>query len=712
MMYGNRMKDGEDERVVIHFDLDAFYVTCEREINESLRGVPVAVSQYNPYGTLEDKLIHELDKRLVYCPGRSQEKNDQACDANGCMIAVSYEARAAGVKRNDRGFDAIRKCPNLHIVQVPVKHGKADLTMYRNASRRVMNVLAAEIQQEANQYYTITTTSDTNVTTTTANQNSSIQHEKDEVLPLEVASIDEVYVDVTIPAREMARRIMQQSSTCSGSITSSSSNHHPQSVLWTELLEAASACTTIGGVESRSDASLAANALNKDELRRGSRLQVLDSSAENVDQGSRSWWQRNIPSDWTQTELCLACGAYLAAKARSKVFHEFSGGVFTLSAGVSSNKTLAKLASGLKKPNRQTLIHRMDPNGALKTLFHPLPLGRIRGLGGKFGEEVVTKTGAKTVGQLTSVSLPVLVSLFGEKTAHFLYDIARGICREEVTPRTMPKSIACGKTFRGKLSIASSDTDTLRKWTGELCSELMERLSVDREQNKRIATTIAVSIHTSHQKNYNSKQTRAPKQLDGYSDSAFHLIGQLVEAAKLRAQTDHLLIMGLTISATQFVDMTAGSSTIMAAFERSSKPEHNECDTVVIKPKIHVSKVEKRSAMDKWLCETKRTKESGQLFPSSSSKVNKQTASSPVAKKRKQSATMGLFLTQTRENGTVSESSPKLISAVSLPTLDQIDPDVLKELPDDLRESLMKDINSQKRTKKTAGIQHFFNSVN
>jgi len=706
------MKDGgeDDERVVIHFDLDAFYVTCEREINESLRGVPVAVSQYNPYGTLEDKLIHEVDKRLVYCPGRSQEKNDrQSCDANGSMIAVSYEARAAGVKRNDRGFDAIRKCPNLHIVQVPVKHGKADLTLYRNASRRVMNVLAAEIQQEANQY--IMTTSDTTTTTaTTANKNSSIKHENDEVLPLEVASIDEVYVDVTIPAREMARRIMQQSSAGS----TSSSNHHPQSVLWTELLEAASACTTIGGVESRSDASLAANALNKDELRRGSRLQVLDSSAENVDQGSRSWWQRNIPSDWTETELCLACGAYLAAKARSRVFREFSGGVFTLSAGVSSNKTLAKLASGLKKPNRQTLIHRMDHNGALETLFHPLPLGRIRGLGGKFGEEVATKTGAKTVGQLTSVSLPLLVSSFGEKTAHFLYDIARGICREEVTPRTMPKSIACGKTFRGKLSIDSSDTDTLRKWTGELCSELMERLSADREQNKRIATTIAVSVQTSHQTNCNSKQTRAPKQLNGYSDAAFHLILGLVEAAKLRAQTDHLLIMGLTISATQFVDMTAGSSTIMAAFERSSKADRNECDTVVINPKIHASKVEKRYAMDKWLCETKRTKESGQSFSSSgsSSKVNKQTASSPVAKKRKQSATMGLFLTQTRENDTVSQSSPKLISAVSLPTLDQIDPDVLKELPDDLRESLMKDINSQKRTKKAAGIQHFFNSVN
>ena len=51
-----------DNRIILHFDLDAFYAACERELNPALRGAPVGVSQYNPYGSLEHRApsdIHE-----------------------------------------------------------------------------------------------------------------------------------------------------------------------------------------------------------------------------------------------------------------------------------------------------------------------------------------------------------------------------------------------------------------------------------------------------------------------------------------------------------------------------------------------------------------------------------------------------------------------------------------------------------------------------
>jgi nucleotidyltransferase/DNA polymerase involved in DNA repair len=35
----------ERNRVVLHFDVDAMYVACERELNSELIGVPVGVSQ-------------------------------------------------------------------------------------------------------------------------------------------------------------------------------------------------------------------------------------------------------------------------------------------------------------------------------------------------------------------------------------------------------------------------------------------------------------------------------------------------------------------------------------------------------------------------------------------------------------------------------------------------------------------------------------------
>ena len=50
---------------------------------------------------------------------------------------MSYEARAHGVKRGMRGDEARKACAEVQLVQVPVKHGKADLTLYRAAGKQV-----------------------------------------------------------------------------------------------------------------------------------------------------------------------------------------------------------------------------------------------------------------------------------------------------------------------------------------------------------------------------------------------------------------------------------------------------------------------------------------------------------------------------------------------------------------------------------------------
>ena len=172
------------------------------------------------------------------------------------------------------------------------------------------------------------------------------------------------------------------------------------SSLWESIVDVAGTCTTIGGVEVLSEAARAANSLGKEELRRGSHVQVLDSkdttttttttttssgnstprsteakrettTVTQVDVGSRAWWQRNPSStDFTTEQVRLACGAYLAAHARRSVTAAFADGtVYTLSAGIATNKTLAKLASAMKKPNRQTLIYRDDPT-VLLSLIH------------------------------------------------------------------------------------------------------------------------------------------------------------------------------------------------------------------------------------------------------------------------------------------------------------------------------------------------------
>ena len=105
----------------------------------------------------------------------------------------------------------------------------------------------------------------------------------------------------------------------------------------------------------------------------------------------QNWWQR--PAElWQPGELLLACGAAAVADLRAAVASELG---YSCSAGIAHNKILAKLASGLHKPSQQTLI----PAPAIPALLNELPVSKLRQLGGKFGDELMSALAIKTVGK-------------------------------------------------------------------------------------------------------------------------------------------------------------------------------------------------------------------------------------------------------------------------------------------------------------------------
>lgn len=97
----------QSKRVIVHCDLDCFYVQVERKLRPELKDRPVAVAQYT---------------------------------ASETIIALSYEAKAQGVKRQMNGKDARLACPEIAICQVPVLNEKADLTRYRDAGSQVFEI--------------------------------------------------------------------------------------------------------------------------------------------------------------------------------------------------------------------------------------------------------------------------------------------------------------------------------------------------------------------------------------------------------------------------------------------------------------------------------------------------------------------------------------------------------------------------------------------
>ncbi|NXI42832.1 POLH polymerase, partial [Galbula dea] len=184
-------------------------------------------------------------------------------------------------------------------------------------------------------------------------------------------------------------------------------------------------------------------------------------------------------------DLQLTMGAVIVEEIRVAV--EAATG-FRCSAGISHNKTLAKLACGLNKPNRQTLVSsRFVPQ-----LFSQLPVSSIRNLGGKLGTAITDILGIEYIGQLTQFSETELQTHFGDKTGSWLYDLCRGIEDEPVKNRYLPQSIGCSKNFPGRTALATQKE--VQHWLLQLALELESRLIKDRSQNHRVAKQLMVVI--------------------------------------------------------------------------------------------------------------------------------------------------------------------------------------------------------------------------
>jgi len=76
-----------------------------------------------------------------------------------------------------------------------------------------------------------------------------------------------------------------------------------------------------------------------------------NEEVENEKKGEEEEYTEGDPLDWD--DICLAIAAEIVADIRKQVRTELK---YTCSAGIARNKMLAKLASGYKKPNNQTIV--------------------------------------------------------------------------------------------------------------------------------------------------------------------------------------------------------------------------------------------------------------------------------------------------------------------------------------------------------------------
>src|SRR5579864_1216655 len=121
--------------------------------------------------------------------------------------------------------------------------------------------------------------------------------------------------------------------------------------------------------------------------------------------------------DVTENKTGLPTATLVARTIRDQIRQELD---LTASAGVATNKFLAKLASDWRKPDGLFVIQPEEVDAFLLTL----PVGRLPGVG-KVTEEKLAKLGVKTVSELRLWDLSALQQQFGRYGVR-LYELKIG----------------------------------------------------------------------------------------------------------------------------------------------------------------------------------------------------------------------------------------------------------------------------------------------
>jgi DNA polymerase-4 len=142
----------------------------------------------------------------------------------------------------------------------------------------------------------------------------------------------------------------------------------------------------------------------------------------------------------------------------------------TTSVGVASNKLLAKIASGLKKPDNFCVIE--DKN--IAKILSPLSVSKLLGVG-KRTEARLRDKNIETIRDLAEISLDELKESFGKSLGSMLYNFSRGIDESPVVAHYEPKSFGRETTFQQDTDDLGMIKETLAQFAQYLTRELKTR---------------------------------------------------------------------------------------------------------------------------------------------------------------------------------------------------------------------------------------------
>ncbi|XP_069425351.1 DNA polymerase iota isoform X5 [Ovis canadensis] len=162
----------------------------------------------------------------------------------------------------------------------------------------------------------------------------------------------------------------------------------------------------------------------------------------------------------------LLVGSHIAAEMREAMYQQLG---LTGCAGVASNKLLAKLVSGIFKPNQQTVLLPESSQDLIHSLNH---IKEIPGIGYKTAKRLEA-LGISSVRDLQTFSSKILEKELGISVAQRIQKLSFGEDDSPVTPSGPPQSFSEEDSFR-----CSSEVEAKTK-IEELLASLLNRVCQD-----------------------------------------------------------------------------------------------------------------------------------------------------------------------------------------------------------------------------------------
>jgi DNA polymerase-4 len=217
-----------------------------------------------------------------------------------------------------------------------------------------------------------------------------------------------------------------------------------------------------------------------------------------------------------------------AAQALKRAVREHVG--LSVSVGVATSKSVAKIASDLNKPDGLVVV----PPGEERRFLAPLPAERLWGVGPKVAARL-HRAGIRTIGDIAAADPRWLAHIFG-RWGELLHALARGVDDRPVSTSREVKSVGRETTFPHDVEERARLAESLRA----LAAQVAERL---RRHGLR-GRTVTLKLRQ-HDFRTVTRQTRLPLPTDRaeiIAATALQLLaGELTEGARVR-------LVGVTVS--------------------------------------------------------------------------------------------------------------------------------------------------------------------